>query len=743
MKHYMVLESEDDTKSLSCCHAALLRWFPAAITAGASIWVFFLSPFPIYPWGRFSCIYLIPVILWGMVLLAASGQRLHFTPWAYWLGAGLVYIALGNALNSSVLASWESASIFLFVVMLGIPIVLVPYHAVVRARAFCGIAVSLSLVILLQNNVFDLKSGLVDILDSGQDRTVIVTKSWPWFAGNMKIHEFWVLSLAWLALAALRPSTRRDWFLAASVFCIAGLAVATGYSQSIKLTFVLSICVFPAVFWAPRFTRGVTMTGLFALFLGAPGLARIPWLWFTQNPDGLFSGASRLVRRSADWRFWAEMVEQRPWTGFGINAYKELPGGIPILEPFAARELSYPASLAHHNKGIFDLVESPHSFPLQVWSDLGVFGALLLTGFVASLVVNTFPARPGDVSASARSTLIVAVSVAVCLTGQVVWNPHHLVLLMLAAGLAAGTLTAHERSAPAVPLPGLSLRGERFLILFVLLIGLLVAVGSSVRSSLADRRHAPEHTMLDLKGGVLRHRGEEIALDGQAVGNIDRFGYIDRGAHREGAIEVSGWAYDPAAVGEALQVLVFGGSELLGVTRTGGVRPDVQRTSPLPNLDLLFTGYELRLLPSSNWHPQIRVNAVFLSPSGSASMAFVTDSARRQMHAVAASEFHVHLDETGNALIYVREVCSSKNIGPPFFLHVRPVDEEDIPDRFREHSFEHLGFIFSDYGFMQDGRCYAKRLLPDYDIAEIRTGQFIRHEDGTYESIWRKHFAFN
>ena len=48
------------------------------------------------------------------------------------------------------LASWESASIFLFVVMLGIPIVLVPYHALVRARVFCGIAVSLSLVKLLQ-----------------------------------------------------------------------------------------------------------------------------------------------------------------------------------------------------------------------------------------------------------------------------------------------------------------------------------------------------------------------------------------------------------------------------------------------------------------------------------------------------------------------------------------------------------------------------------------------------------------
>ena len=124
-------------------------------------------------------------------------------------------------------------------------------------------------------------------------------------------------------------------------------------------------------------------------------------------------------------------------------------------------------------------------------------------------------------------------------------------------------------------------------------------------------------------------------------------------------------------------------------------------------------------------------------------MAVATDSARRQMHAVAATEFHVRLDETGNALIYVREVCSSENVGPPFFLHVVPVDEEDLPDSRREYSFDNLDFNIRSVGFMQEGRCYAKRPLPDYDIAEIRTGQFLRHEDGTYGSIWRKHFAFN
>jgi len=100
--------------------------------------------------------------------------------------------------------------------------------------------------------------------------------------------------------------------------------------------------------------------------------------------------------------------------------------------------------------------------------------------------------------------------------------------LFLAAGLAGCTLTARARVAPAIALPGLPLRREKFLIGSALLIGCVVAVGNSMRIHFAASRYAPERTVLDLERGVLRDGAEEIPLDGQAVGFIDGFGYVDR-----------------------------------------------------------------------------------------------------------------------------------------------------------------------------------------------------------------------
>ena len=118
-------------------------------------------------------------------------------------------------------------------------------------------------------------------------------------------------------------------------------------------------------------------------------------------------------------------------------------------------------------------------------------------------------------------------------------------LLVFTGGVAASMMSAQTRAAPAVTLPGLSLRREKLLIGSGLLIGSVVIVGSNTRIDLADGRYVPERTVLDLERGVLRDRGQEIPLDGQALGFIDGFGHVDEGAR--GTIVVNGWAYDPAA----------------------------------------------------------------------------------------------------------------------------------------------------------------------------------------------------
>ena len=696
---------------------------------GGSIWAFLFTDL--------STLSALPVLIpaAGLVsIMLAVDFWSRLRPWMYWLGAGLTYTALNYALNPSPFTSRDIAHEFFIAVLLGTPVLLVFGRMAVGARVLCGICIVLSLAIWLENNGFELKAGIDDMV--GSVRMQIQRNPW-----NMKYHETWVLFLAWAALAALRPVSRRDWFMAAIVLSVAGLAIASGYSTTTIMVFAISIAAFFVVLWAPRFSRNFSLVALFGFFLGVPLLARIIWRWFMGNAD-IFaefvpSLSDKIVSRLGYWEHTSELIGRQPWIGWGLGGAATLPGPPRSLhQSFASWPERFNYSPVEH---FLRLGGHPHNFPLLVWVDLGVFGIIFATGFVASLLINTFPTHKGDVGGAARSMLLVAVLLVFC-TNYPAWHSAMIFLLVFTGGLAASTMSAPAREAPAVTLPGLSPRGEKLLIGAVLLIGTVVAVGNSVRIHLADSRYAPERTVLDLERGVLRDGAEEIPLDGQAVGFIDWFGYVDRGArNNQDAMRVSGWGYDPAATGEALQVLVFDGSELLGVTRTGRARPDLQRTSSLPNVDLLFTGFELGLpRPPEWWPPKTEVNAVYLGPSGSASLARVTDPARRRMEAVpaGASGFYVYVDEAENALVYVRDECSEDDTAPLFFLHVVPVDKDDLPRFRRNSSFQNLDFHFRDQGFEKDGRCFAMMPLPDYGIAEIRTGQSIGGR-----VLWEEHLG--
>ena len=732
----MISQSDNDARSPPPRRAALLRWIYVTISVGVAFWAFgFATAAP--PSSLDSAFpVLVPAALLGLAVIVVR-YRPPLEPWVYWLGAMIIYVVVRMVFRPAPFTSWEHTGPFLLTVLVGAPILLALRYAAIGGRTLCGACIALSVVIWLENSGVDLKLGMASFIDP--ERAQTQTGVW-----NRKFHETWLLVITWIALAALRPATRRDWFVAATAFSAAWLAIASGYSFTVKLVYAVSIGVFLLMLRAPRLVYWLSLAALVPFFLGAPVIARALWLWFTGNfrtvvDSGLFHFIDRFVR----WEYSAELIAKHPWVGLGLGGSVRFPR-MQVGEIFAGWELS-PAMLSEIDRsmGRGGVTAHPHNLPLEVWADLGVFGIVFVTGSVASMIVNTAPLRKQDVGASARGTLLI-VMLLVFYGNYGPWDSLSLSLMIFTAGLAAGTLTAGDRRSPAVALPGLTLRRERLLILAILLIASAVAVGNSARIHFADSRYVRERTVLDLERGVLRDRGKEIPLDGQAVGFIDWFGYIDRGArHNQDAILVSGWGYDPAATGETLQVLVFSGSELLGVTRTGRARPDLQRTSNLPNVDLLFTGFELRVpRPPEWWPPKTEVNAVYLGPSGSASLARVIDSARQRMEAlpVGVSGFYVHVDETGNALVYARDECSEDDTAPFFFLHVVPVDEDALPDLRKKYSFDNLDFHFNNYGFKKDGRCFAMKPLPDYDIAEIRTGQFIVGQEG---ALWEEHFTFN
>ena len=613
--------------------ASLAYWLSVAILTWFSIWIclfYYLHP------DQLAFLFLPVLSLLGCFAVALANRPVRLGPWAYWFGALLIYAALSSALNPSFFSSWRHVNDFLLFVALGMPILFAMSQAAVSARVLCGTCIALCLLVFLDYILvygpagIDIKGNIISIENLGQLPERLLRKvpdewiypgrdeigGWPdnIYFRNQRAITVWLLFLTWIALAALRLGSRRDWLVAAVVFVTAGLAIAIGYSWATMLAFVAGIGVFLAALRSPRLALGLLLAAFLVFSFGMPLWADGAWLWFMSVPE-IFDGMEyersmrSIVVRLARWHYWSEIIERQPWTGLGLDAYREFPF-IPFMEAFAARDW-YPALMKLFV--YIHPVQFPHNFLMQVWSELGVFGVLLAAGFVASLLVNTFPTRTWDAAASARVALLVSVLL-IYSVDRSVWDARDVIQLLITAGLAVGTMNLSDRSAPSVALPGLSLRRERYLVMAVLSIGVLVAVGNSTRVYLADSRYAPEHTILDTAHGVLRHRGEEIALDGRAVGRIDRV------TPRGDAVRVSGWSFDPAATGEVIQVLVFRGAGLLGVTRTGRASVARQRRSALPNLDMMFTAFELQAPRPSDEGRQDAIHAVFLDSSGGASL---------------------------------------------------------------------------------------------------------------------------
>ena len=102
---------------------------------------------------------------------------------------------------------------------------------------------------------------------------------------------------------------------------------------------------------------------------------------------------------------------------------------------------------------------------------------------------------------------------------------------------------------------------------------------------------------------------------------------------------------------------------------------------------------------------------------------------------VIRSDWDVYLVE--DSLIYVRDPCSPEDVEPEFFLHVDPVDINDLPSHRKRHGFDGFNFFFRDHLLVEGEVCVARRELPDYAyaIAAVRTGQF--NGDG---QIWNGGF---
>ena len=90
----------------------------------------------------------------------------------------------------------------------------------------------------------------------------------------------------------------------------------------------------------------------------------------------------------------------------------------------------------------------------------------------------------------------------------------------------------------------------------------------------------------------------------------------------------------------------------------------------------------------------------------------------------SAMDVHVH----GRRIFYVSDDCTGTDGETPFFLHVMPAREEDLPADRRGHGFDNRDFHEAGVTFGE--RCVVRWQLPDYPIRRIRTGQYVEVRQG-------------
>ena len=186
--------------------------------------------------------------------------------------------------------------------------------------------------------------------------------------------------------------------------------------------------------------------------------------------------------------------------------------------------------------------------------------------------------------------------------------------------------------------------------------------------------------------------------------------------------------------------------------------PDRRKRHGFDNLDFHFNSYGMRLaeqcvalheLPD---YPIARIRTGQFSNEGTVweenfdHPTYIADLIEEMIHASDAEfairdYFDVYAGQS--KLVFVRNQCGATDTDPQFFVHIYPVDVDDLPAHRRQYGFGGLDFSFNDHGIRSAEQCVAWREFPDYAISSIRTGQYIVNEDGSTTHLWEGEVRFD
>ncbi|HEX2116899.1 MAG TPA: O-antigen ligase family protein [Alphaproteobacteria bacterium] len=288
-------------------------------------------------------------------------------------------------------------------------------------RTAIGSALAIGLVIAL--TMLCLEWASVRLFDSSLMATFHTRRPFSSAAFNRGVATLSIL--VWPAALAV---WRRHGALGATALILATFVVLTRFdSMAAIVAMSAGTAIGAAAFWRATLVARAFAAVMVLAAAAAPVLPRLPavdtLVERTNEMVGPGNGVISIVHRLQIWQFTAEAVAVRPVTGWGLNAARDLPGGIGEITPGARR-----------------LPLHPHNAILQWWLELGAVGAALGTALVVLAILGAGrlgkpaagpdPTRPAALAA-------VASAIAVALVGYGIWQGWWMAALWLAAALMA------------------------------------------------------------------------------------------------------------------------------------------------------------------------------------------------------------------------------------------------------------------------------------------------------------------
>lgn len=230
------------------------------------------------------------------------------------------------------------------------------------------------------------------ILDEILDTAILRSLRGPQAGTNYYYHGLALLILGfWPLLNTLKSQhPSRPMLLYVALFT--GLFYMTDHAAIFAI--LASILVFLVTYTAPKFFIRLSAIVSTIVILGFP--------FVTRNMDAVSiieKAGSALMKASYHHRLFilqrtTQMIFEKPWTGHGVNAYRDTVDLTRNLEEETSK-LHQLGSKPQLDADALGQALHPHNFSLQVWYELGAIGAILFSFFIASFLwrISSIPGK--------------------------------------------------------------------------------------------------------------------------------------------------------------------------------------------------------------------------------------------------------------------------------------------------------------------------------------------------------------